>query len=217
MSSDDNDTLTSDPSMTELKEIVFSLNPPSAAGPDSMNRKFYQACWEVIKEVFLKVVLSFFRGNPMPRYMTNACLVLLPKVEFPKSLTEFRSISLSNFINKIFSKVIYSRLGPILPKIISTSQSGFVKGRNISENIILAQKIEHGIKKPTVWSNVVIKLDMAKAYDRVSWSFTCIMLRRMGFSEMTIDMIRRTMSKKRYSVIVNGTRCGFFQSTRGLK
>ncbi|XP_019262748.1 PREDICTED: uncharacterized protein LOC109240551 [Nicotiana attenuata] len=181
------------------------------------NEKFYQACWEVIKEDLFNVVLAFFRGCLMPRFMTSAYFVLLLKVEFPNSLTEFRPISLSNFINKIISKVICSRLGPILPRIISANQSGFVKGRNISENIMLAQEIVHGIKKPTEGSNVVIKVYMAKAYDRVSWSFTCLMLRRMGFNEMIIDMIWRTMSNNWYSVVVNGTRCGFFQSSRGLK
>lgn len=70
------DILAKDPSITELKKVVFSMNPSSAAGPDGMNGKFFQACWEVIKEDLLNVVLSFFRSSPMPKYMTNACLVL---------------------------------------------------------------------------------------------------------------------------------------------
>lgn len=41
-------------------------------------------------------------------------------------------------------------------------------GRRISENIMLAQEIIHQIRKPNIGCNVVIKLDMAKAYDRVS-------------------------------------------------
>ncbi|XP_019261217.1 PREDICTED: uncharacterized protein LOC109239150 [Nicotiana attenuata] len=142
------------------------MNPTSAAGPDAMNGKFYQSCLEVIKEDLFNVVLAFFKGSPMPRFMTSACLVFLPKVENPNSLTEFRPIILSNFVNKIISKVIGTRLGPILPRIISANQSGFVKSRNISENIMLAREIFHGIKKPNVGSNVVIKLDMEKAYDR---------------------------------------------------
>nr|XP_009800650.1 PREDICTED: uncharacterized protein LOC104246536 [Nicotiana sylvestris] len=144
------------------------MNPTSATGLDGMNGKIYQACWEVIKEDLFNVVLAFFRGCPMPRFMTSACLVLFPKVEFPNSIREFRPISLSNFINKIISKVICLRLGPILPRIISANQSGFVKDKNISKNIMIAQELFHGIKKPTEGSNVVIKLGMAKAYDRVS-------------------------------------------------
>ncbi|XP_019265849.1 PREDICTED: uncharacterized protein LOC109243378 [Nicotiana attenuata] len=112
------------------------MSPTSAAGPDGMNGKFYQACWDIIKTDLLNVVLDFFGGSSMPKYMTNACIVMLPKVEFPNSLTEFRPISLSNFINKVISKVISSRLAPILPRVISDNQSSFVKGRNISENII---------------------------------------------------------------------------------
>ncbi|KAK6782008.1 hypothetical protein RDI58_019804 [Solanum bulbocastanum] len=82
---------------------------------------------------------------------------------------------------------------------------------------MLAQEIIHQIKKPAIGSNVVIKLDMAKAYDRVSWSYICIILRKMGFEEVFIDMIWRTMANNWYSIIINGKRHGFFHSTRGLK
>ncbi|XP_070045641.1 uncharacterized protein [Nicotiana tomentosiformis] len=190
---EENNALSTYPTMNELKEVAFSMSPTSVAGPDGMNGKFYQACTEIIKFDLMKVVLTFFEGSTMPRYMTSVCLVLLPILKFPNSLTQFRPINLSNFINKIISKIISTRLAPILPRIISGNQIGFVRGRNISENIMLAQEIIHGIKKPNISTNVVIKLNMSKAYDRVSWSFTCIMLRRMGFCERIIDMIWRTL------------------------
>ena len=153
----------------------------------------------------------------MPRYMTHACLVLLPKVDHPNKLKDYRPVSLSNFTNKIISKVLSTRLAYILPKIVSDNQSGFVKGRSISEDIMLAQEIIHGIKLPKEGRNAVIKLDMIKAYDRVSWAYTCIVLRKMGFSEMFIDRVWRIMSNNWYSIVINGKRHGFFHSTRGLK
>ncbi|KAM3200504.1 hypothetical protein P3L10_032866 [Capsicum annuum] len=82
---------------------------------------------------------------------------------------------------------------------------------------MLAQEIIHNIKKPNEGGNVVIKLDLAKAYDRVLWTFSCLVIKRMGFKEGIIDMIWRIMSNNWYSVIVNGSRHGFFHSTRGLK
>lgn len=50
-------------------------------------------------------------------------------------------ISLSNFINKVFSRVIHVRLVDLLPKLISDEQAGFVQGRSIVENILLTQEI----------------------------------------------------------------------------
>ena len=47
---------------------------------------------------------------------------------------------------------------------------------------MLAQEVIHGIKLPKEGKNVVIKLDMVKAYDRVSWSYTCLVLTKMGLT-----------------------------------
>lgn len=154
-----------------------------------MSGKFFQVCWDIIKINLLAVVQSFFCGCTMPRSMTHACLVLLLKMENPTKLTEFRPIRLSNFSNKIISKLLYLRLAPFLSKLVSSNQSGSVRGRSISKNMMLAQELIHGIKKSKEGDNVVIKLDMAKAYDRISWDFICLVMRRFGFAEIFIDII----------------------------
>ncbi|XP_069145607.1 uncharacterized protein [Solanum lycopersicum] len=214
---DKNTQLTKLPNMDELKEVVFSMSSNSAAGPDGMNGYFFQKCWNIIKNDLVEVLHAFFNGLMIPKYFSHSCIVLLPKVNNPNKLTEFRPISLSNFTSKIISKLVSNRLGPILPSLISTNQSGFVKGRSISENIMFAKEIIHQIKKPNIRSNVIIKLDMAKAYDRVSWSYICLVLRKMGFNEVFIDMVWTIMANNWFSIIVNGKRYGFFRSTRGLK
>ncbi|WMV30193.1 hypothetical protein MTR67_023578 [Solanum verrucosum] len=109
------------------------------------------------------------------------------------------------------------RLADILPLLISDNQSGFIRGRSITENIMLAQEITHGFKRPKEGDNVVINLDMTEAYGRVSWSFTCLVLRILGFGEFFIDLVWRIMSNNWYSIIINGYIHGFFHLTRGLK
>ncbi|XP_070048173.1 uncharacterized protein [Nicotiana tomentosiformis] len=64
---------------------------------------------------------------------------------------------------------------------------------------------------------MVLKLDMAKAYDRVSWPYLCNLMRRMGFNEVWIDIIFTHVSSNWYSLLVNGNRQGFFHSKRGLR
>ncbi|WMV30181.1 hypothetical protein MTR67_023566 [Solanum verrucosum] len=217
VTAEQNEMMQTMPTMEELKQFVFAMNLNSAAGPDGFGGKFYQACWSIIKEDLLEVVQSFFCGNNMPKFMTHACLVLLPKNEQPIRFKDLRPISLSNFSNKIISKLLSMRLATFLPLLVSNNQSDFVRGRSITESIMLAQEITHGIKKPQIGNNVVLKLDMAKAYDRVSWSFICFVLRRFGFGQLLIDLVWRIMSNNWYSIIINGHRHGFFHSTRGLK
>ncbi|XP_060182247.1 secreted RxLR effector protein 78-like [Lycium barbarum] len=104
-----------------------------------------------------------------------------------------------------------------LVDIVSLNQAGFVKGRSIVENVLLTQEIISDIKLRTKSANVIMKLDVAKAYDRVSWIFLIKVLRKLGFSEFLIDMIFRLVSSNWYSVLINGQQQGFFQSSRGVK
>ncbi|XP_059315804.1 uncharacterized protein LOC132066519 [Lycium ferocissimum] len=109
------------------------------------------------------------------------------------------------------------KLEKVLPTLISPHQAGFVKGRSIIENVLLTQEIVTDIRKRGKPANLVLKLDMAKAYDRVSWSFLTKVLNQMGFSEGFIDKIWRLIAKNWYSILFNGKARGFFHSTRGVK
>lgn len=115
-----------------------------------------------------------------------------------------RPISLSTFVNKIISRCVHKRLVTVLPRIISKNQFDFFKGRSITENILLAQEITRDINMRNKFHHVVVKLDMAKAYDRVSCLFLTKVLRRFGFLEIIIDMVWRILSNNWYSVLVNG-------------
>ena len=75
----------------------------------------------------------------------------------------------------------------MLPNLISHNPSGFVKARSIIENVLVTQEIVTNIKKRGKPTNVVIKLDLSKAYDRVSWFFIMKVLRKMWFSNDFVD------------------------------
>lgn len=81
-----------------------------------------------------------------------------------KTFSDLKPINLSCFINKVISRVLHERLRLVLPKIISPNYVGFLKGKSISKNVLLAQEIIGDINKRNKHSNVVVKLDMTKAY-----------------------------------------------------
>lgn len=139
----------------------------------------------------------------------------IPKVDSPKSFGDMLPINLCNYNVKIISKILADRMALILPSIISSEQSGFVKGRSIRENILLAQEMIHKINANVRRNNVTLKLDMAKAYDRISWVSILKVLRQFGFCEVFIDFIWCLLSNCWYSLIINGSVEGFFTSSRG--
>lgn len=85
-----------------------------------------------------------------------------------KIFSDMRSISLRNFINKVIIRMVHDKLEGILHSLISTNQSSFVKVMNIIENVLLTKEIVTNIRKRGKSATMVIKLDLAKAYDRVS-------------------------------------------------
>lgn len=84
-----------------------------------------------------------------------------------KTLSDLRPISLNNFVNKIFSRIIHDRLKTVLPHIISPEKAEFVAERSITKNVLLVQEIVTNIRKRENPPILVIKLDRTKAYDRV--------------------------------------------------
>lgn len=70
---------------------------------------------------------------------------------------------------KIISRVLVNRIQPFMDQLISANQSAFIKNRNISDNIILAQEINHFIRsrKHQKQGFASLKLDMSKAFDRI--------------------------------------------------
>ena len=214
---EDNVSLCALPTLEEVCCAVFSIDPDSSPGPDGFCSRFYQVFWEVVGKDLHLAVLDFFQGSPMPRGFISTLIVLLPKKASPCSWADFRPISLCNVSNKVITKVLGSRLSGILPKLISPSQSGFVSGKIIHDNFLLAQELVHDLNRRTRGGNVVLKLDMAKAYDRLSWPFLLHMLRAFGFSEHWISLINHAISNSWFSVLVNGVPKGFFRSHHGLR
>ena len=114
----------------------------------------------------------------------------------------------------------------MLSLVIAPNQSGFIKGRLLSDNALLAQELIHDLGKELNSRgrspNLALKLDMAKTYDRVQWPFLLRVLEKMGFSPTWVGMISRCISSRCISscwflVLVNSGPTGFFQSSRGLR
>ncbi|KAL2481397.1 Uncharacterized protein Adt_34363 [Abeliophyllum distichum] len=217
VSDEDNLQLNRIPTLAEVREAIFSIDPDSVAGPDGFSSHFFQKCWDIISDDVFQAVLDFFAGGHFPRGFSATSIVLIPKRENACRWSEFRPISLCTVFNKLVTKLLNSRLSNIHPQIISAPQSGFIPGRLIGDNILLAQELLHTMDTKVRGSNAILKLDMAKAYDRLDWGFLISVLEGFGFDAIWIDRIQRCISECHFSILLNGRPCGFFPSSRGLR
>ena len=85
-----------------------------------------------------QAVLSCLNSGSLLKSINHTFITLVPKVQSPKRVTDFRPISLCNVIYKIVSKVIANRLKPLLNFIISEAQSAFIADHLITDNILIA-------------------------------------------------------------------------------
>lgn len=193
------------------------MSSSSSISPDGYNNTFYHKCWDIIKEDVKNLVQDFFNGKNLTKFYSHTCLVLIPKIDSQSNFSNLRPISLSNFFSKIISKILSIRLNPLLSKLIWGNQSSFIKGRMITENVLLAHELDQVINHSNMGWNMIIKLDMAKAYDRMSWKFLMAVMRKFGFSKNWTDIIWRMVSNIWYYIIINGSRKGFFTFSQCLK
>lgn len=217
LSEEDNDFLLAIPTIQEVKQAVLDLSPTSAVGPDGFPGSFYRRFWQVISLNVLKTAQEFFLGIIPPTRMVAALITLIPKVSSPSRFAKFRPIYLTNFLAKIITRLFATRLQTILPRLISHEQAGFMKGRDITEQILLAQEMVHLLDNHMRGGHVIIKLDMGKAFDRVCWAYLEQLLRKMGFLSRLVRILLNNLSATRFSVLINGKPARYFSVSRGVK
>ena len=84
---------------------------------------------------------------------------------------------------KILAKVLALRLEVATPLLVHPDQTGFVKGRNIHDNVILVRSIINYCNKHNI-AGVMLSLDEEKAFDRLLWDFRDRALVKLGFSKV---------------------------------
>jgi len=146
----------------------------------------------------------------------SAFLALIPKEKGASSFDRFRPISLCNVSYKIMAKIITNRLNPFLSSLILSNQGGFLVGRKIWYNLILVQEAIHS-RNSRGEKGMVIKIDMANAFDRVNHEFLKVVLKKFGFNQSFISWANSYISNPWIAPLINGRPAPFFKASRGLR
>ena len=205
--------------VSEVHAALKQMHPLKAPSPDGMPPLFYQKFWRIVGDVVTKTILDFLHHGLYPPNFNETHIVLIPKVKEPKRVTDFRPISLCNVVFRITSKVIANRLKKILPSIIGDTQSAFVHGRLITDNVLVAFETMHHIngKMGGKRGEMALKLDMSKAYDRVEWLCLEKIMAKLGLGEKWRSLIMKCVTSVSNSVKINGKPRGKIIPSRGIR
>ncbi|KAJ0961246.1 hypothetical protein J5N97_000792 [Dioscorea zingiberensis] len=177
LSTDQQENLIKPVSKHEIFKAMSSMANGKSPRPNGLNVEFLKYFWHTIGDSITQSIQHFFNIGHMPSSWNRTHICLIPKKKNPKTVTDFRPISLCNTNYKIITKIMSNRLKQILPDIIGIEQTAFVQGRSIFDNILMAQELVHSLEKNTKdHLMMILKIDMEKAYDVVCWNSIYAML-----------------------------------------
>ncbi|KAJ0264716.1 Reverse transcriptase zinc-binding domain-containing protein [Hirschfeldia incana] len=183
-----------------------------------MNAGFFRHHWAIIKQGVISHVKHFFDHSQLDPRINHTHICLIPKIDSPNTVKDYRPISLSNVAYKIISKILAERLKPWLNSVITENQSAFIPGRLITDNVLIAHELMHSLHTKNLKTKyMALKLDISKAFDKVEWGFIIAVMRQMGFCETWCKWIHTCMSTASYSVLVNGEPLKPISPSRGIR
>lgn len=179
--------LTGEFTRQEIKDAFFALPSNKTSGPDGYSAEFFTGAWSIVGVDATKAILEFFRSGRLLKQWNSTSLILIPKTSNADKTKDFRPISCVNTLYKVISRLLTNRIQEILFHVISPSRSAFIKGRLLSENVLLATGIVHGYNRKNISRRGMLKVDLRKAFDSIRWDFILSTLRAIQIPETFIS------------------------------
>ncbi|KAF3791374.1 Transposon TX1 uncharacterized protein [Nymphaea thermarum] len=191
----------------EIKNVVWALGSGKAPGIDGFLVEFFRTFWEAFSVDVFEFCDEFASNSIFLKEFNQATYVLVPKRPNPTDVSHFRPISILGTPYKIVAKLLSLRLAPLMSSIINPFQVAFIRGRRLHDAVVLANEVVHSLYCLRLPS-FILKLDISKAFDSVSWEFLSDLLTHLAFGPSFRQWI---------AVSFNGL-CGeFFCLGRGLR
>ncbi|XP_077226476.1 uncharacterized protein LOC143859710 [Tasmannia lanceolata] len=214
---EDADILSKPISSEEIKDVVWKTNGDKAPGPDGFNASFFRAFWYLLGDEFIAAIKNFFKSGKLLKSVNATFISLIPKGPDSSSPSQYRPISLCTFLYKTITKILANRLRIVISNLISPSQSAFIRGRQIQDNILLTHDLLHSFHLPSPTPSMCLKIDLAKAFDNINRQALLSFMAKQGFNSVWLGWIEECISNPSFSILVNGSPQGFFTSSNGLR
>ena len=208
--------LESELTLEEISDAIKEMPRNKTGGPDGLPVDFYKVFWIKIKEILLQVYHKCKDNKLMFSSARQGTISLIPKKGKNRLLLKnWRPIMLLNVDYKILSKAMANRLKIVLPDIIDPDQTGFTKGKDITENLrkmLDVMEIALTRKLPAI----IVFVDFEKAFDRVDLQALIELMKCLNFGDQMIEWVELLFTKFNLATTNYGHMSEFLHPTRGL-
>lgn len=188
------------------------MHPFKAPSPDGFQVCFHQGI------VRTEVTDSILQKKGFLKGWCDMLISLIPKVDDPESISQFRPISLCNVSYKIVIKMLVNRLKSVFPFIVVENQVSFVPGRHLQDNVVVLWEILHSMRRRKAKkSQMVLTIDLEKAYDQLRWDFIKETLVQVGFPSNWIEVIMEGSQDTSMRLVINRGLSQAFKPSRGVR
>ena len=213
---EENEELTKMITEDELFHILKKATQNKSPGEDGLTSEFYLSYWNIMKSDLVEVQNCMMINKILSNSQRNGIVTLFHKGGDKCVLDNWRPITLLCVDYKIFTRIIVSRLKPLLNKFISVEQYCSVEGKSINEcNIMLRDLINYVIDNDIDCG--MINIDFKQAFDRVDVNFVFLTLKAVGFSDSFIDCIKMLYTGITSKLKINNNIGDSFPILRGVR
>ena len=201
----------------EIDRALTQQKNNKSPGLDGYSAEFFKKFWGQLGYFFTECVNECYNQGKLTPSQLTGLITCLPKTGKARNLLKnWRPISLLNTTYKIISLCITNRLRPILDRIISHNQKGFLQGRTISDCTRVMYDIIWDCEHNLV-DGLILLVDFQKAFDSLSWKFIHETLKKFNFGENFVKWISMFQENSNSCIILNGYLSDSFYLHRGCR
>lgn len=226
---------------SEVLAALRSAKLGKAPGLDGLPPYFWRYYRSELAALLARLYTTCNQLNQLPADFTLGVIRALPKKGDLAEPANYRPITLLNADYRLLARVLASRIAPALATVVAPSQTAFLPGRRIGENVLFLQLLPGLLRAGLAGGDgasgsgasasaapaaaaarspqqaAVAFLDFAKAYDTVQRPFLFAAMEAMGAGDGLMRWVRLLLLETKASAVVNGWNSAAVASTAGVR
>ena len=212
------DNLDRDFVQADMFKAIKEMQAEKAPGLDGVPVEIYEVLYSNIESSLYNMYMySKYEAGMLSRTAKRGVISLLPKGnKDPLFLKNWRPLTLLNVDYKILAKIMATKLKPLLEnKLIGNQQTGFMKNRNITDNIKKTMDVVaySNLKKKRY---VIMTIDFEKCFDRIEYNAVFGAMSYFNIGPGFTQWVRLFFSEFYVCTQNMGYMSEFFKKTRGV-